>query len=83
MKQIASNGKYRSIEHRAVVHPSKERITIATFQSPHHLCTVGPLPELVEGAKEKYKSLSYPEYFQGYFAHKLEGRNYLESLKIK
>jgi hypothetical protein len=44
---------------------------------------VGPLPEVVKGDKENYRSLPYIEYFKGYFADKLEGRNYLESLKIK
>ncbi|KAF3323164.1 S-norcoclaurine synthase 1 [Carex littledalei] len=80
--EIASNGRYRSIEHRAVVNTTKERISIANFQSPCHLANMGPLPEVVKGGKENYKSLPYIEYFKGYFSDKLEGRNYMESLKI-
>ncbi|XP_078151718.1 2-oxoglutarate-dependent dioxygenase 11-like [Carex rostrata] len=80
--EIASNGKYRSIEHRAVVNTTKERISIANFQSQCYLETVGPLPEVVRGGKENYKSLRYVEYFKGYCSAKLNGRNYMESLKI-
>ncbi|TVU21269.1 hypothetical protein EJB05_30896 [Eragrostis curvula] len=29
--EILSNGRYRSIEHRAMVHPDKERISVAMF----------------------------------------------------
>lgn len=83
LQQIASNGKYRSIEHRAVVNTTRERISVATFQSPYHLCTVGPLAEIVRGGKENYKSLPFTEYIKGYLADKLEGRSYMESLKIK
>ncbi|KAM0934166.1 putative (S)-norcoclaurine synthase [Dioscorea sansibarensis] len=31
--EIMSNGKYKSIEHRAVVNPERERLSIATFHS--------------------------------------------------
>ncbi|KAF3323160.1 S-norcoclaurine synthase 1 [Carex littledalei] len=80
--EIASNGRYPSVEHRAVVNTMKERISIGTFQIPYRFCTVGPLPEVVRGGKENYKSLPYIEYIKGYFSNKLKGRSYMESFKI-
>nr|CAB3469577.1 unnamed protein product [Digitaria exilis] len=50
--EILSNGRYKSIEHRAMVNPTRERISVALF---HAVCwdgTVGPLPELVKNDGE-------------------------------
>uniref|UniRef100_A0A8R7P283 Fe2OG dioxygenase domain-containing protein n=1 Tax=Triticum urartu TaxID=4572 RepID=A0A8R7P283_TRIUA len=77
--EILSNGKYRSIEHRAVVNPDKERITIAAFHSVHLPCTIGPFQELGDA---RYKTVDGLDFTKGYFAAKLEGRRYLESLKL-
>ncbi|KAF8731683.1 hypothetical protein HU200_015612 [Digitaria exilis] len=80
--EILSNGRYKSIEHRAVVHPTKERMSAAVF---HHTCkdaTVGPLPELVKKDGEAlYSSIGYMDFITRFFAAKLDGRNHLESLK--
>nr|CAB3452578.1 unnamed protein product [Digitaria exilis] len=46
--EILSNGRYKSIEHRAVVHPTKECMSAAVFHHPCKDATVGPLPELVK-----------------------------------
>ncbi|XP_006662054.1 2-oxoglutarate-dependent dioxygenase 11-like isoform X2 [Oryza brachyantha] len=80
--EIITNGKYRSIEHRAVINPDKERITIAAFQSAPLSCTVGPLQELLMNGEPRYKTVDGVEFTKGYFAAKLEGRRYLESLKL-
>ncbi|KAJ3681861.1 hypothetical protein LUZ60_014434 [Juncus effusus] len=80
--EMFSNGKYKSIEHRAVVNAAKERISIATFTTAPFSGMVGPLPEVVKGDKEKYKTMNYLEYFRGYLSAKLEGRSYLESMRL-
>ncbi|KAL6906395.1 hypothetical protein ACP4OV_003996 [Aristida adscensionis] len=80
--EILSNGKYRSIEHRAVVHPSRERISAAVFHRPCQDAMIGPLPELVkDGGKARYRSLSYLDFMKRYYSAKLDGRNHLESLR--
>ena len=43
-----SNGEYKSIEHRAVVNPEKERLSIAAFHSPNYRTMIGPLPDLLK-----------------------------------
>uniref|UniRef100_A0A0D9XME3 Fe2OG dioxygenase domain-containing protein n=1 Tax=Leersia perrieri TaxID=77586 RepID=A0A0D9XME3_9ORYZ len=80
--EIITNGKYKSIEHRAVINPDKERITIAAFQSAPLSCTIGPLQELLMKGDPRYRTVDGVEFTKGYFAAKLEGRRYLESLKL-
>ncbi|KAJ0970555.1 hypothetical protein J5N97_018514 [Dioscorea zingiberensis] len=47
--EILSNGKYRSIEHRAVTNTERERMSVAAFHSPSTDATLGPHPDLVKG----------------------------------
>lgn len=79
-----SNGRYKSVEHRAVVNPEKERLSAAMFHVPCPTVTVGPLPELLEGgATARYKSVGYAEYIERFFTTKLDGRrSNLEYYKI-
>lgn len=43
---------------------------------------IGPLQELLKAGEARYKTLDSIEFTKGYFAAKLEGRRYLESLKL-
>ncbi|CAN6294301.1 unnamed protein product [Urochloa humidicola] len=80
--EILSNGRYKSIEHRAMVHPTKERMSAAVFHQPCKDATVGPLPELVKKDGEpRYSSIGYMDFITRFFAAKLDGRDHLESLK--
>ncbi|KAH7442539.1 hypothetical protein KP509_03G093000 [Ceratopteris richardii] len=47
MVEVASNGIYKSIQHRAVVNPAKRRVSIAAFYDLHPDAVVKPIPELV------------------------------------
>ncbi|KAL5772065.1 hypothetical protein ACOSQ2_011989 [Xanthoceras sorbifolium] len=47
MLEIITNGIYRSVEHRATVNSSKERLSIATFYSPKQGGDMGPAPSLI------------------------------------
>ncbi|TVU01642.1 hypothetical protein EJB05_52894 [Eragrostis curvula] len=79
--EILSNGKYRSIEHRAVVHPIKERMSAAVFHHPRHDATVGPLSELVKDGGSRYSSMAYMDFRKRFFSAKLDGRGLIESLR--
>ncbi|OEL30228.1 S-norcoclaurine synthase 1 [Dichanthelium oligosanthes] len=83
--EILSNGKYRSVEHREVVHPDRERISAAVFRRPCQDAVVGPLLELVKdgNSKARYRSVGYMEFMRRYYSAKLDGRNHLESLKYE
>ncbi|KAF0928703.1 hypothetical protein E2562_006126 [Oryza meyeriana var. granulata] len=84
MLEILSNGRYRSIEHRAVVHPEKERISAAVFHQVCRKATVGPLPDLVmkDGGRPVYKSMACEDFMKRFFSAKLDGRANVEGLRI-
>ncbi|CAL4976668.1 unnamed protein product [Urochloa decumbens] len=83
--EILSNGRYRSVEHRAVVHPDKDRISATMFHQPCSDTTVGPLPELVkkDGGRARYKSVAYMDFMKSFFASKLDGRrSHMDAMRI-
>ncbi|KAK3164196.1 hypothetical protein QOZ80_1AG0013990 [Eleusine coracana subsp. coracana] len=82
--EMLSNGRYRSVEHRVTVHPSRERIAAALF---HQVCpntTVGPLPELLKGSnRAHYRSASHADFMKRFFSTKLDGRrSHLDHYRI-
>ncbi|XP_010476835.1 PREDICTED: protein SRG1 [Camelina sativa] len=81
--EIITNGTYRSIEHRGVVNAEKERLSIATFHNPGMYKEVGPAKSLVERQKiAKFKRLTMKEYMDGLFSRTLDGKSYLDALRI-
>ena len=42
-KQIFTNGRYRSIEHRAVINMESACLSVAAFHSPNTDAIIGPL----------------------------------------
>uniref|UniRef100_A0A0A8XUJ1 Isopenicillin N synthase-like Fe(2+) 2OG dioxygenase domain-containing protein n=1 Tax=Arundo donax TaxID=35708 RepID=A0A0A8XUJ1_ARUDO len=81
--EILSNGKFRNAEHRAVIHPNKERISVAMFHYPRQDHVVSPLPEFVKDDKVHYRSTSYQDFLMQFFKAKLDGKNHLERLKLE
>ncbi|WRX29153.1 Non-hem dioxygenase N-terminal domain - like 10 [Theobroma cacao] len=80
---MVTNGAYRSIEHRATVNCEIERLSIATFWSPRYDGEVGPAPSLISPEKPVlFKKLRVEEYFKGLFARELQGKSYLDTMRI-
>ncbi|XP_071724095.1 S-norcoclaurine synthase 1-like [Rutidosis leptorrhynchoides] len=81
--EVAGNGEYKSIEHRAIVNPEKERLSIAAFHSPNYKAMIGPLPELLKNHIVGYKTMkTYEEYLRKSARSKLDGKNELEGFKL-
>ncbi|GFY88681.1 2-oxoglutarate (2OG) and Fe(II)-dependent oxygenase superfamily protein [Actinidia rufa] len=82
--QIVSNGVYRSIEHRATVNLTKERLSIATFYSSDLDSELGPARSLVGPNKPPiFQRLPIEKYFKEFFSRKLNGKSYLDFMKIQ
>ncbi|GMP71998.1 hypothetical protein CsSME_00030201 [Camellia sinensis var. sinensis] len=82
--QIVTNGTYRSIEHRAVVNSSKERLSIATFYNPRLDGEMGPAPSLITPqTPARFKRIRVQDYFTGLFARELHGKSYLDVMRIE
>ncbi|KAM1801343.1 hypothetical protein ACFX11_032963 [Malus domestica] len=81
--EIWSNGKYRSIEHRAVTTESKSRISYASFILPHAEVEVEPFGHIVElSGSQKYKKVKYGDYLRSSLKGKLKGKSHIETAKI-
>ncbi|KFK42230.1 hypothetical protein AALP_AA2G228500 [Arabis alpina] len=81
--EIITNGRYRSVEHRAVVNSDKERLSVAMFHSPGKETVIGPAKSLVDKEKQcLFKSMSTQEFFNAFFAQKLNGKSHLDLMSI-
>ncbi|KAL5791465.1 hypothetical protein ACOSP7_000059 [Xanthoceras sorbifolium] len=83
--EIMSNGEYKSIEHRAVVNPQKQRISVAAFHSPNMKTMIGPLPDLVKENQSYYyyKTITHQEFVRLVVTSKLDGKNLLTHMKLE
>ncbi|KAL1201175.1 Protein SRG1 [Cardamine amara subsp. amara] len=81
--EIVTNGTYRSIEHRGVVNSERERISVATFHNVGIGKEIGPMRSLVERHKAAiFKSVTTEEFFNGLFSRPLDGKAYLDVMRI-
>lgn len=81
--EIVSNGIYRSIEHRALVNSSKERLSIATFYNSRLDSELGPAPSLIGPSNPAiFRRMPLEEYFKEFFARRLNGKAYLDFMRV-
>ncbi|KAI3841879.1 hypothetical protein MKW92_038076 [Papaver armeniacum] len=82
--EIVSNGVYRSIEHRAVVDSTKERLSVAAFHSTNLDAELGPVHSLISPPHKPalFRREAVETYFKNFFARKLDGKSYLDSMRI-
>ncbi|GLT50652.1 hypothetical protein SLA2020_241230 [Shorea laevis] len=82
--EILSNGMYHSIEHRVAVNSEKERMSIGFFINPKFEAKVGPLPSLINPQNlPLYKRMGMEEYVKGFFSRKLDGKTYLNHMRVE
>ncbi|KAG0546574.1 hypothetical protein BDA96_01G006200 [Sorghum bicolor] len=81
--EVLTNGRYKSIEHRAVVSPTHDRVSVAAFHSAKFGGTYAPLEEtMVHGEPPGYKTISVEDYVRMLLSCKLEGKNIMDAMKI-
>jgi isopenicillin N synthase-like dioxygenase len=80
--QAVSNGKYKSVWHRAVVNSNVSRMSIASFLCPSNCANIAAPSGLVkDGSRPFYRSYTYTEYFEKFWDRDLEKENCLELFK--
>ncbi|EPS69325.1 hypothetical protein M569_05440, partial [Genlisea aurea] len=77
--QVMTNGRFKSVRHRAVVNSYKSRMSIAYFAAPPLDATVGCLPGVV---KPIYRSFSWGEYKKAAYSSRL-GDSRLNLFKLQ
>ncbi|CAF2071645.1 unnamed protein product [Brassica napus] len=83
MLDMITNGTYKSIEHRGVVNPEKERLSMATFHNAGTGKEIGPLRSLVERQKGAlFRTVTPEEYFKGLASRELDGKAFLDVWRI-
>eukprot|EP00268_Persea_americana_P046014 TRINITY_DN4722_c0_g1_i3.p1 TRINITY_DN4722_c0_g1~~TRINITY_DN4722_c0_g1_i3.p1 ORF type:complete len:366 (+),score=69.63 TRINITY_DN4722_c0_g1_i3:345-1442(+) len=81
--EIVTNGIYRSIEHRAMVNSMQERLSIAAFHSPKYTAEMGPACSLINAENPAlFRRVGVDKYFRDLFTRKLQGKAYLDSMRI-
>lgn len=81
--QMITNGIYRSIEHRAAVNSEKERLSIATFMMTSMESNLGPAPSLITPETPAlFRRISYGDYYRGFFSQELQGKSFLDNMRI-
>jgi len=83
-KQIFTNGRNWSIEHRAVINAESARLSIAAFHSPNIHATIGPLLTMTvqEPEVHMYKTVGYLSFMRLFFSAKPEGKSFLQWMKL-
>ncbi|KAK6253303.1 hypothetical protein QUC31_015023 [Theobroma cacao] len=80
---ILSNGKYKSVLHRAVVNNKDTRISIAMPHGPALNAVVAPASKLLdhENNPPAYKAMKYKDYLELQQSSKLDGKSCLERIQ--
>lgn len=79
-----SNGRYKSVEHRAVVNAERTRISIASTHGPSLDALIFPAPQLVDETHPVlYRSMLYGEFLRLQQSTQLRGKGNLDPLKIQ
>ncbi|PWA53947.1 Isopenicillin N synthase [Artemisia annua] len=79
---VLSNAIYKSVEHRVVVNPNKERVSLAYFYNPKSDMLIQPISELVTSKKPAlYLPMTFEEYRRFIRTKGPQGKFQVESLK--
>ncbi|KAL5996035.1 hypothetical protein ACLOJK_026108 [Asimina triloba] len=80
--EVLTNGKYQSVEHRAVTNKEKDRLSVVTFYAPSYEVELAPLPEFVdENHPCMYGRYNHGEYSRHYVSNRLQGKKSLDFAK--
>ncbi|KAG1362403.1 putative Flavanone 3-dioxygenase 2 [Cocos nucifera] len=80
--QALSNGRYKSVWHRAVVNSDEERMSVASFLCPCNSAVISPAKKLTgDGSPAIYRSFTYDEYYKKFWSRNLDQEHCLELFK--
>ncbi|KAJ8764733.1 hypothetical protein K2173_009118 [Erythroxylum novogranatense] len=82
--EILSNGKYKSVLHRAVVNNAATRLSLAVGIGPPLDAVVSPAPDLTDAESNPpaYIGMKYCEYIRLQQTNQLKGKSCLDKIRI-
>ncbi|XP_058725567.1 scopoletin 8-hydroxylase-like [Vicia villosa] len=82
-KEVLSNGKYKSAEHRVLTTSTQSRVSVPMFSLPMLTERIGPFPELVKkDGFAGYRDVLWKDYMDNYFRSSHDGKNRIKRLFI-
>ncbi|CAA0807353.1 2-oxoglutarate (2OG) and Fe(II)-dependent oxygenase superfamily protein [Striga hermonthica] len=83
--EIFSNGRYKSVVHRAVVNNQKTRISIAMANGPSPETVVSPATSVLrsDGCVPAYVPMKYKDYLLSQQSNQLKGKSVLKNVQIQ
>ncbi|KAK4438137.1 2-oxoglutarate-dependent dioxygenase 19 [Sesamum alatum] len=81
--EIFSNGKYKSVLHRAMVNNEKTRISIAMFNGPSVDTVVSPAARLLRTQAPAYVPMKYKDYLMAQQSNQLYAKSILKRVRIQ
>ncbi|KAK8583548.1 hypothetical protein V6N12_067815 [Hibiscus sabdariffa] len=80
--QALSNGRYKSVWHRAIVNADKPRMSVASFLCPFDHALISPAKPLTEDeCGAVYRDFTYAEYYSKFWSRNLDQQHCLELFK--
>ncbi|PSS34957.1 hypothetical protein CEY00_Acc02166 [Actinidia chinensis var. chinensis] len=81
--EIWSDGKYKSIEHRAVTNENKARISFASFLFPHDDVEIEPLDHMIDSSRPSgmYNKVTYGDYLRQSMKRRMQGKAHTQMAK--
>ncbi|GLT64269.1 hypothetical protein SLA2020_367730 [Shorea laevis] len=71
--QVLSNGRYKSVDHRAITNDCLPRVSLAMFYSPNDETVIGPIEDLIDEEHPRmYRNYTYKEFMEEF--HRQEGK---------
>ncbi|XP_028058668.1 protein DMR6-LIKE OXYGENASE 1-like isoform X2 [Camellia sinensis] len=81
--EIFSNGRYKSVLHRAIVNPTKSRISVASLHSVPLKTILRPSPKLITKANpRRYMDTDFATFLQYVSSCEPKTKNFLDSRKL-
>jgi isopenicillin N synthase-like dioxygenase len=81
--EVVSNGRFRSVEHRAITNARSARISIPTSYGPSEDAFIAPAASLVDEQHPcMYRGYKYGEFSHLFFSQGLKGKTVLDHFKI-
>ncbi|KAK1417595.1 hypothetical protein QVD17_26725 [Tagetes erecta] len=82
--EIFSNGRYKSVEHRAIVNNALTRLSVVVANGPSLDAVVEPACKLVNGeiCPPKYIPMKYMEYLEMQQGNKIVGKTCLDRVRV-
>ncbi|KAE8710222.1 hypothetical protein F3Y22_tig00110325pilonHSYRG00034 [Hibiscus syriacus] len=82
--QVLSNGRFKSVHHRAVTNKTRKRVSIATFYTPGKDTIIGPIRDLIgEQHPPLYREYSFSEFLEEFFKQEGTRRMVKETFELK